>query len=1006
VNSEVARYLAFTGVLPAIHVESRASIPDKTGHYNAWFIDTLQTALVDLGRQDYCDCLQSELKRCYCDSNHPTCIGHGPSLSSDCCDSMELDCSTSSLLCNPAWLAPLPRREWVSSLQCNIGNLGLGPYIGSKSGVLHVDGFHNNQHINTVGSKAVHLPQIVQPVPLNCVTQHSPSCVVTGLSKSNVILYSSSEFAVTEIMEVQGIFNGTSVCAEHYSSLHVIKGSISLLDTIIFNTPLGLIEMKGSLKSPLLATHGKPVTFRELLDYNHLDACQFLNNHLYTESDACSMVTASIISAAEVTALILVEIAENSSSSHYHIMRYEGLSETGQWVLVFSIPIQLPATHGHGDDWFIVDQSYDNISSVLQQPVLHGMSHTAVISNNIFLWGNMLLYSPQEGLSLQRLTSFPLHSTIIVFTSSLDGTYAFLTDTDELWVGMVGSAKLLKVQAVPDLWPLNTPWDFYDNRTVVTMFFDSTGRLQQVVSDRTQSCVSRQHVPLHDIIASQNFHETRFTKWKKDNLIPSNNSSCTTTTPQEMPSSSMNYVERTCPYAKMAVFAPQSVLYSRKMHYTVEPPPILDSKLVHSMDEAVEYLTSTSNDSIMEFTHVGAERLRYGLPGEISLHRSESYGFELYLYLDYVETVETSRHSWTMDHLRVSFYISHPSFINVTSSRKELLPFKAVKYQVTVQDMGFTFTQHPPGKGLVPVSLELKAWSSAFSCLEESDDVKTSQVMTIYLGCPANHQVVFDGQMSMNADSQKHFCDPGQSVTCFLFERAFYPLFDFVDLVTGHVTPFLGQYTLRIVGGGLDLDSIRDYSPQEIRSCNFKYTGATSPLIWAAKQKSLATVPVFNRSVNGIQWLCGTESPCANIAPKLAGNAQFYFTIEFSNRGVGDTNCDYTLRFTIRVHGLPPGSLHPSSIIVLSCLGIIITVTMTLFIFKRKDQNLLKKTKALFNRAFRCRDKTSVQRVEQTTAAETDGLEMGNMKAVHGTVDEPIRNRGNGVIIHTLLARL
>lgn len=33
-----------------------------------------------------------------------------------------------------------------------------------------------------------------------------------------------------------------------------------------------------------------------------------------------------------------------------------------------------------------------------------------------------------------------------------------------------------------------------------------------------------------------------------------------------------------------------------------------------------------------------------------------------------------------------------------------------------------------------------------------------------------------------------------------------------------------------------------------------------------------------------LRWLCGTESPCANVDPKFMDNAQFYFNVEFSNR--------------------------------------------------------------------------------------------------------------------------
>lgn len=49
-------------------------------------------------------------------------------------------------------------------------------------------------------------------------------------------------------------------------------------------------------------------------------------------------------------------------------------------------------------------------------------------------------------------------------------------------------------------------------------------------------------------------------------------------------------------------------------------------------------------------------------------------------------------------------------------------------------------------------------------------------------------------------------------------------------------------------------------------------------------------------------------------------------TIYFRVVDADSSNCDFTIRFIIRVHGLPPGSLNPSSVIVLvslTCLRIV-----------------------------------------------------------------------------------
>ncbi|XP_022791305.1 cation channel sperm-associated protein subunit gamma 1-like [Stylophora pistillata] len=123
---------------------------------------------------------------------------------------------------------------------------------------------------------------------------------------------------------------------------------------------------------------------------------------------------------------------------------------------------------------------------------------------------------------------------------------------------------------------------------------------------------------------------------------------------------------------------------------------------------------------------------------------------------------------------------------------------------------------------------------------------------------------------------------------------------------------------------------------------NYQTTSSMASLIWASKLKTLGDIPVFDSRTNGISWLCGTQSPCADFGPNFPGNAEYYFKLEFSNRIVDadSSNCDYTIRFLIRVHGLPPGSFNPSSVIVLSCLAILTALILTFYLLKREDSKV------------------------------------------------------------------
>ena len=49
----------------------------------------------------------------------------------------------------------------------------------------------------------------------------------------------------------------------------------------------------------------------------------------------------------------------------------------------------------------------------------------------------------------------------------------------------------------------------------------------------------------------------------------------------------------------------------------------------------------------------------------------------------------------------------------------------------------------------------------------------------------------------------------------------------------------------------------------------------------------------------------------------LTGQSTEFFFFPFREVDADSSNCNFTIRFLIRIHGLPPGSINPSSVIVL-----------------------------------------------------------------------------------------
>lgn len=100
----------------------------------------------------------------------------------------------------------------------------------------------------------------------------------------------------------------------------------------------------------------------------------------------------------------------------------------------------------------------------------------------------------------------------------------------------------------------------------------------------------------------------------------------------------MDYWERQCPFARIQATALHSVVHGRKLHYMSKPPGIQNATLQHLAHELSQHF-SRGSDAAMFLTV--EDKIGSSLPAEVSLQRSGSYSFELYLYLEYEDAVGT-----------------------------------------------------------------------------------------------------------------------------------------------------------------------------------------------------------------------------------------------------------------------------------------------------------------------------------------------------------------------------
>ncbi|XP_035305318.1 cation channel sperm-associated protein subunit gamma isoform X6 [Cricetulus griseus] len=149
----------------------------------------------------------------------------------------------------------------------------------------------------------------------------------------------------------------------------------------------------------------------------------------------------------------------------------------------------------------------------------------------------------------------------------------------------------------------------------------------------------------------------------------------------------------------------------------------------------------------------------------------------------------------------------------------------------------------------------------------------------------------------------------------------FQPFFLIQDMVTGDSGSFLGSYLLKVVGGGHTIDTIRDYTEEEIYHYNSPLD-KTNSLIWKTKVERTTLDKKFyimSYQSPGIEWLCLENSPCHDITPQNIFAPEFFLKLLVSNRGVDtSTYCDYQLIFVLHMHGLPLSGKRSLFIVIVS----------------------------------------------------------------------------------------
>ncbi|TEA42727.1 hypothetical protein DBR06_SOUSAS1610250 [Sousa chinensis] len=669
----------------------------------------------------------------------------------------------------------------------------------------------------------------------------------------------------------------------------------------------------------------------------------------------CS-ITWAVFIAGDYNLLLLVEIEDPSTRKYFQVVSYDLVSD--YLVVLYTIPEFIPDARGLEFLMVLGTESYTNFPMVPK-----GMSYNPY-NNLLFIWGNFLLQS-YNSKNFIYLADFPKELSIKYLVNSFYGDTAIVTETEEIWYLLEGSYQVYKLfpskgwEVHVSLQVMQQSSLYAPNETMVTLFYEDH-RLYQLVYliDNQQGRLVKRLVPVEQLLMYQQI--------SNDYLLERQGSHLTL--------SFTNF----CPFTVMRLRdLPNPQIYTRQERYRAQPPCVLEPGGFHSDNSLAVYqglvyyllwLHSKYDKPYADPVHdptwrwwknkkqdqdyyfylasnwrsagsVHVDMASYEkiydlkaeneLPERIFLDKGTSYRFSVFLTAREPEPLHAGPSFQLQSKVGLAVVLADPECIEAVVKEEVLVNRNSVLFWVTLSDKRFCFDQGISGHHLMKTSMLLKVVGSSGHCFQNTNQGPRMQgnlMVPVLIGCPPGKRLAFDITYTLeyNRLQNKHYFDcvhVDPEMPCFLFRDIFYPFFLIQDLVTGDSGSFQGSYVLKVVGGGPTLDTIKEYSEEDIYRFNSPLD-KTGSLIWTTRNTTTTEDSAFNilsHNSLGIEWLCMENSPCHDTIPHSIFASEFFFKVLVSNRGVDkSTYCDYQLTFQLHIHGLPLSARRAFLILMVS----------------------------------------------------------------------------------------
>ncbi|KAM9048350.1 cation channel sperm-associated auxiliary subunit gamma isoform 2-T2 [Megaptera novaeangliae] len=668
----------------------------------------------------------------------------------------------------------------------------------------------------------------------------------------------------------------------------------------------------------------------------------------------CS-ITWAVFIAGDYNLLLLVEIEDPSTRKYFQVVSYDLVSD--YLVVLYTIPEFIPDARGLEFLMILGTESYTNFPMVPK-----GMSYNPY-NNLLFIWGNFLLQS-YNSENFIYLADFPKELSIKYLVNSFYGDTAIVTETEEIWYLLEGSYQVYKLfpskgwEVHVSLQVMQQSSLYAPNETMVTLFYEDNKLYQLVyLIDHQQGRLVKRLVPVEQLLMYQQI--------SNDYLLERQGSHLTL--------SFTNF----CPFTVMRLRdLPNPQIYTRQERYRAQPPRVLEPWGFHSDNSLAVYqglvyyllwLHSKYDKPYADPVHdptwrwwknkkqdqdyyfylasnwrsagsVHVDMASYEkiydlkaeneLPERIFLDKGTSYRFSVFLTAREPEPVHGASFQ-VQSQVGLAVVLADPGCIEAVVKEKVLVNRNSVLFWVTLSDKRFCFDQGISGHHLMKTSMLVKVVGSSGHCFQNTHQGPRMQgnlMVPVLIGCPPGKRLAFDITYTLeyNRLQNKHYFDcvhVDPEMPCFLFRDVFYPFFLIQDLVTGDSGSFQGSYVLKVVGGGPTLDTVKEYSEEDIYRFNSPLD-KTDSLIWTTRNTTTTEDSAFNilsHNSLGIEWLCLENSPCHDTIPHSIFASEFFFKVLVSNRGVDkSTYCDYQLTFLLHIHGLPLSARRAFLILMVS----------------------------------------------------------------------------------------